>query len=37
MIELLVEVKEWLKVGELLVIMGNFNRDTAKPAFKWQF
>jgi len=37
MVELQVEIKEWLMAREQWVIMGDFNTNTAQPAFKQCF
>jgi len=37
MVELVAEIKDWLLNGEQMIILGDFNDDTAQPAFKQRF
>jgi len=37
MTKLLAEIKAWLTTGEQLIILGDFNDDTAQPGFKQRF
>jgi len=34
MVELIEEIRNWQQLGELLLVMGDFNDDTAQPSFK---
>jgi len=36
MVELLEEIQAWLMAGEQLLVVGDFNDNTAQPSFKQQ-